>query len=83
WDAIQNSNNFLVKYRVSGSNVWTSVAVTGNTATLEPLVPCTPYEVQVTEVSSGENSSSVFFSTYKNYCTSSSIDPNIGHLSNV
>jgi len=67
WDPIQGASNYLVEYRVMGTNVWTSVATSSSSEILTGLMPASNYEFHVQTLCSGASSSS--FSVTANFTT--------------
>jgi hypothetical protein len=84
WDPVSGSTGYMLRYRPVGSGAWVSIQVINNTEyTLTNLQSCTVYEVQVIDNISGDNSGSLIFSTYLNYCIAASTDSSVMHISNV
>lgn len=54
WDAVDDAEDYLVEYRVAGSDDWSTIeAVEDTEATIEDLEPATEYEIRVTARADG------------------------------
>ncbi|MFC7356087.1 fibronectin type III domain-containing protein [Jejudonia soesokkakensis] len=89
YDAVSGAT-YDVRYRVSGTSSWTTIASAATSASLNGLTPTTVYEVQVrskcNDGSTSSYSSSVTFTTTEvqlNYCTSTSSNVNDEYISRV
>ncbi|BDS13854.1 S8 family serine peptidase [Aureispira anguillae] len=47
WDAVDSTHLYYLQYRLTGSPSWTSINTTDTFATINGLIACTSYEVQV------------------------------------
>lgn len=66
WDAVPSAS-YDLRYRVAGTTSWTTVAVSGNSNTINGLSTSTNYEAQVRSKCSSTNSA---YSTSLNFSTS-------------
>jgi trimeric autotransporter adhesin len=89
WDAI-SAASYDLRYRPTGTSTWTTVAVTGNSHTINGLASLTEYEVQVRSKcpngSTSAYSASITFTTLEpqmNYCTSRGNNVNDEYIGRV
>lgn len=57
WEAIYAAQSYTVRYRIAGGADWMETQLTGSDFTLENLLTCTPYELQI-ETNCGPDSTS-------------------------
>lgn len=89
WNAV-TAATYELRYRVTGTTTWTTVAVTGTSASLSGLSPLTQYEAQVRSKCpdniTSAYSASVLFTTTEvqlNYCSSASTNTNDEYIGRV
>lgn len=89
WSSVPAAT-YELRYRVTGTATWTTLPVTGSSATLSGLTPQTPYEAQVSSIcpdnSTSGFSASVLFTTTEvqlNYCASASTNVNDEYIGRV
>jgi len=90
WTNDPTVTSYMVRFRLYPASAWVTVnQVSVNAFTITSLMPCTTYEVQVAKVCTGSPSTSawspsVLFTTmFLNYCSGSSVNPNVAYMSNV
>ena len=75
WNEVADANEYTFRYRVRGTDTWTTLSLTTNQQALTDLSGCTEYEVQVETRCSDENSG---FSTSFVFQTEGCCEPPVG-----
>ncbi|MGB0929343.1 MAG: S8 family serine peptidase [Chitinophagales bacterium] len=68
WSGNGNADSYLVNYRTSGSSTWQYAESTQTNLTLQNLVSCLTYEVQILGVCDGEESDASSIATFEATC---------------